>query len=219
MLPAEISSRGTTSRWHPPLRTVQASFPTHGSSIWLRSNAASEMFLLATQLPVYPEVWIEGGGSTFHFYPATNLEEIVLEQPAFPVIKLPFAGTDTICEIVLCYPLKRLLRVSTLGPFIDHGPDSVVDCGKRAFGDDVTIVKRPTPYNEVEVRDHRYGPELPIASQVGGNLSQMIQDLFLLRFHQHLPGHRSDVEAEEVKALADMDQLGLCFAQFQSSFS
>src|SRR3954468_21762080 len=79
------------------------------------------------------------------------------------------------------------------------------------------VIVRPTPDERVEFADDLAGGGLPMSTQIVMDGAQMLHHLALLwrrQDHTPIPAHG---EAEEVKAVIDVDDPGLRLAQLQST--
>src|SRR3954449_4681948 len=79
------------------------------------------------------------------------------------------------------------------------------------------VIVRPTPDERVELADDLAGGGLPMFAQIVMDGAQMLHHLALLwrrQDHTPIPAHG---EAEEVKAVIDVDDPGLRLAQLQST--
>ena len=81
----------------------------------------------------------------------------------------------------------------------------------------MAIIVCPTPYYGVEVTNYPRGRLLPMTSQVFRDFADVDPHLLLLRNHKHFSGLVSDMEAQKVKALVDVNDFGLRLIELQSS--
>ena len=104
-------------------------------------------------------------------------------------------------------------RVTTFGPVPEQMPEAIFDIGEGLFGVDVAVVVGPTGDDWIEGLDQVGDGSLTMAQQAVFEVSEMGLHLLLLRLDKQFVFVATDVETQEVEALAAVNNPGFGFIE------
>ena len=120
-------------------------------------------------------------------------------------------------EVLLGHPSFPLIRMPFLGPPPQGSEDVVIDIAKGPFAHTVSVVVAPAPKPGIERVDHCRRARSDIRPEPSTDFCQQSVHVLLLWHRIAATVELSDMEAEEVDALANMLDAGFLPIQFQSS--
>jgi hypothetical protein len=162
--------------------------------------------------PVVAVVEIERAALSLDFAVPGNGDLVVPCEPGFAIREVPFG-----IEVARSDPGRRFRRVPALGPSPQLRVDMVIRPMERLLRSAMPVVVRSPPDERVEFTDDLAGGGLTVSAQVVMDGTQVPHHLASLGRRQDYAPVSAHAEAEEVEAVVDVDDPGLCLAQLQST--